>query len=268
MRSRQERATTRRWTTGPGLLGWFYPDEADGRGLTAAMLVPPGPGLRFLTLTSHFFSGSAPLPDGRGIYPGLVASADLVGFDLYPLQEYCRPDLLPAVFDAQRELVGLAATKPTFQWIEVRQMKCADPSTAVTPATIRVESWLAIAAGAHGLGFFPPDWGSTVGKTIAAIAARIHQLEPALLQPALPVSIQPRSPPVRASARTLGRAIYVLAVNAGNRAAAVRLALPPLGDRPVEVAGSSRALRAHGGTLAVVLPPVSVRIYAAPPPIR
>ena len=114
-------------TTGPGLLGWFYPDEADGRGLTAAMLAPPGPGLRFLTLTSHFFSGSAPLPDGRGIYPGLVASADVVGFDLYPLQEYCRPDLLPAVFDAQRQLVDLAPKKPTFQWIEVRQMKCVRP---------------------------------------------------------------------------------------------------------------------------------------------
>ena len=253
-------------TTGPGLLGWFYPDEADGRGLTAAMLTPPGPGLRFLTLTSHFFSGSAPLPDGRGIYPSLVASADVVGFDLYPLQEYCRPDLLPAVFDAQRQLVDLAPKKPTFQWIEVRQMKCVDPATTVTPATIRAESWLAIAAGAHGLGFFPPDWGTTVGNVIGGIAARIRQLEPALLQPALPVSVEPRLPLVRASARTLGGAVYVFAVNAGTQIASVRLALPTLESRQVVVAGSSGTLRANNGTLAVVLPPLSVRIYVAPPP--
>ena len=42
--------------TGPGLIGWFYPDEADGRGLDAATLpAPPAGGVRFLTLTNHFY---------------------------------------------------------------------------------------------------------------------------------------------------------------------------------------------------------------------
>src|SRR4051812_43445168 len=57
-------------TTGPGLLGWFQPDEADARGLTGESLTRPT-GLSFLTLTSHFFSGAAPLPAGRSMYPGL-----------------------------------------------------------------------------------------------------------------------------------------------------------------------------------------------------
>ncbi|MGG7380231.1 hypothetical protein ACQ7B2_16255, partial [Escherichia coli] len=70
------------------------------------------------TLTSHFASMAAPLPAGRGMYPGLIARADVVGFDLYPLQELCRPEFLPAVFDAQAELVPLAWPRPTFQWIE------------------------------------------------------------------------------------------------------------------------------------------------------
>ena len=108
-------------TTGPGLVGWFYPDEADGRGLTADTLPPAGAGLRFLTVTSHFYSGAAPLPSGRGMYPDLFARADVIGFDIYPLQELCRPDFLPAVFDAQKELVAQAPGKPTFQWIEVRE---------------------------------------------------------------------------------------------------------------------------------------------------
>ena len=63
-------------------------------------------------------------------------------------------------------------------------MKCHNAAAAVTPRTIRVESWLAIAGGAHGLGFFPNDWGSNVGTVLRGIAARIRQLEPALLRPA------------------------------------------------------------------------------------
>ena len=251
-------------TTGPGLLGWFYPDEADGRGLTAESLVPPGSGLRFLTVTSHFFSGAAPLPDGRAMYPGLFARADVIGFDIYPLQELCRPDFIPAVFDAQKELVAQAPGKATFQWIEVRVMKCPDAASAVTPETIEVESWLAIAGGAHGLGFFPPDWGVGIGSVIRGITDRVRRLEPALLQPAVPVDISPETPAVRASARELGGAVYVIAVNAGTTVAAVQLTEPSLGDRTLDVVGQ-QTVQAHGGTFAATLPPLSVRIYVAPP---
>jgi len=253
-------------TTGAGLVGWFYPDEADGRGLSADSLpAPGGAGLRFLTLTSHFYSGAAPLPAGRGIYPGLLAKADVVGFDLYPLQELCRPELIPDVFDAQQELVALAPGKPTFQWIEVREMKCPDPAAAVTQQTIAVESWLAIAGGAHGLGFFPPDWGTAVGDTIHGIATTVRRLEPALLQPAVPVQVAPATPSVRASARELGGAVYVIAVNAGTAPAPVTLTEPSLGDRSLYVLGTPQTVAAQNGALAVTLPPLTAQIYVAPP---
>ena len=250
--------------SGPGLLGWFYPDEADARGLTGVTLAQPGNGLRFLTLTAHFFPDAAPLPAGRGMYPGLLAEADVVGFDLYPLQELCRRELLPWVFDAQQELVRLAHAKPTFQWIEIREMKCHNATAAVTPRTIRVESWLAIAGGAHGLGFFPGDWGSNIGTVVRSIAARIRQLAPALLRPAGAVGVTPLEPAVRASARELGGAIYVIAVNAGTRVANVRLQAPGSRDRFLEITGG-HWLPAARGAFDVALPPLSVRIYVAPP---
>jgi hypothetical protein len=200
------------------------------------------------------------------MYTGLLAKADVVGFDLYPLQELCRPELLPWVFDAQQELARRAASKPTFQWIEVRQMKCADPASAVTQQTIRVESWLAIAGGAHGLGFFPNDWGTTVGTTLQGIAARIRQLEPALLRPALAVGIDPPDSAVRASARELGGALYVIAVNAGARVAAVHLHAPGLAGRPLQIVGRRQSVRSRGSDFVAVLPPMSVRIYIAGPP--
>jgi hypothetical protein len=251
--------------SGPGLLGWFYPDEADARGFTELALTPPDAGLRLLTLSPHFFPGAAPLPTGRGMYAGLMANADVVGFDLYPLQELCRTDLLPWVFDAQQALATQAAPKPTFQWIEVRQMKCADPATAVTEQTIRVESWLALAGGAHGLGFFPGDWGTTVGATVHGIARRIQQLEPALLQPALPVGIDPADPAVRASARSFGGALYVIAVNAGASGATTDLHVPGLAGRPLRVDGGTRLVRSSGSDFVAVLPAMSVRTYVASP---
>jgi hypothetical protein len=232
-------------TTGPGLVGWFLTDEADARGYTGATLPGPGgPGIRFLTLTSHFFPLAAPLPAGRGMYPGLAGAADVLGVDLYPLQELCRPELLPWVFDAQVALRRLARGKPTFQWIEEREMKC--PQTPVTPASIRAEAWLAIAGGATGLAFFPNDWSPQVTYVVRGIANRVRQLEPALLTPVRRVVVRPASPMVRASARVFAGTRYVIAVNAGTAAVRVSLdgvevTLPPLGVRLL--VGDERTLR-------------------------
>jgi hypothetical protein len=248
-----------------GPLGSFYPDEADARGLTGASLPALPAGLRFLTLTAHFASMAAPLPSGRGMYPALVAAADVVGFDFYPLQELCRRDLLAADFDAQRELEALAPGKPTFQWIESRGMRCGtSPDVAISAATIRTESWLALAAGAHGLGFFPPDWDSGAVSAISGISARIRQLEPALLQPVQPVSVD-GSPDVRASARTYNGAVYVIAVNAGTTASSPHFTVPGLGDRMLHVLGRPTLLPAKGDVFTDTLGPLRTRIYAAAP---
>jgi hypothetical protein len=249
----------------PGALGSFYPDEADARGLTGTSLPALPAGIRWLTLTAHFASMAAPLPAGRGMYPGLVAAADVVGFDFYPLQELCRRDLLAADFDAQRELEALAPGKPTFQWIEARGMRCgSNPDVAISPATIRAESWLSIAGGAHGLGFFPADWDLFAASTIQGIATQIRQLEPALLQPVQPVTVAGGGD-VRASARAYNGAVYVIAVNAGTTASDVQLTVPGLGDRSLKILGGTRTVVAQHDTFADRLGPLRVRIYIASP---
>jgi hypothetical protein len=249
----------------PGLLGSFYPDEADARGLTGESLPALPAGVRFLTLTAHFASGAASLPAGRGMYPGLIAAADVVGFDLYPLQELCRRDLLTLVFDAQQELEALAPAKPTFQWIEARGMRCGNtPATSISPATIRAESWLSLAAGAHGLAFFPPDWDVFAPPVIRDIAARVRQLEPALLQPALPVHVD-ASPGVRASARVYHGAVYVIAVNGGTRATDIRLTVPGLANRTLLTLSGLQTFSARSDAFTDRLGPLAVRIYVAPP---
>ena len=213
-------------------------------------------------MTQHFSAQAAQLPSAALVYPDLFAKADVVGFDLYPLQEVCRRDFLTAVFDAQRELVELAPGKPTFQWIEAHELKC--PQLPVTPDTVRAESWLALAGGAHGLGYFPKDWDPVVADAIGGVTARIRQLGQALLGPASQVDVQP-SGAVRASARSLNGALYVIAVNGGTEPASVRFHVGGLGERRLLVAGTGRSLEASGDVIAATLPPLGVRIYVAPP---
>jgi hypothetical protein len=253
---------------GPGLLGYFYPDEADARGMTGSTLPPPPAGLEdgvsLLTLTHHFYSGSAPLPSGKRMYPSLIAASDIVGFDLYPLQEFCRPDRIGEVFDAQRELTLLAPRKPTFQWIESAVMKCADALSAVTPETVRAEAWLAIAGGARGLGFFPAAWSPVVGAAISDVAGDIVRLGPALLGTPVHASWDPPTQ-LRVGGRHLHGATYVVAVNAGRSSVRGRIRVPGLGDRALDVLDERRKVVATGSSFADTFAPLAVHVYIAPP---
>jgi hypothetical protein len=244
------------------VIGTNLPDEADGHGITGASL-PGGTGLRFLTLTNHFYSGAAPLPIGRGVYPGLIAKADVIGFDLYPLQNWCRRDALPAVYDAQRELVRLAAGKPTYQWIETGHMDCPDtPDLHVSPDVLRAEAWLAIAGGARGLGFFPIGWTGDIGEAIQKVALDVQALGPALLAASAPASADGV---VKAGARRLGGALYVFAVNPTFGPTPATVSVPGLGGRALQVLGEGRTVTPTGDTFSDSFGPLAVHLYVAAP---
>ncbi len=249
---------------GTPVVGTFYPDEPDAHGTTGAQLPDLGAnaGVRFLTLTNHFYSGAAPLAHGRGLYPGLIAKADMIGFDLYPLQNWCQPSRLVDVYLSQRELVELAHGKPTFQWIEAAGMTCPhDGPTAVTPDTVRAESWLAIAGGARGLGFFPPAaWTGDVGQAIADVTGTIRSLTPLLLAPDVGVRVDPDGL-VKAGARRHGDRLLVVAVNAGYTPATATIAVPGLAGRSLHVVGSGRVVVPEGDSFTERFPPLAARVY-------
>ena len=255
--------------TGPSLIGYFHPDEADGLGLTAQMLPDPPAGteqgVSFLTLTSHFYSGADPLAWGRAMYPGLVAATDVVGFDLYPLQEWCRPDRLADVYLAQKELVALARGKPTFQWIEASEWRCPGGATAVTPETVRAEAWLAIAGGARGLGFFPASWSPAVGEAIAGIARDVSSLGPALYSFKADAVVTSSAPSVRVTARSHLGALYVIAVNASHERVAATIRLSQLDGRRLYVLDEERAVSSEGDTFSDAFGPLAAHIYVVPP---
>jgi hypothetical protein len=254
-----------------GAIGTFLPDEWDTflpGNLTvdaALKLVPPNgaPGPRFLTLTNHFYSRAEPLPQGRGMYPALVETADVLGFDLYPLQNWCRWESFGDVFESQRELVALARGRPTFQWIEARRMDCRDPKLDPSPETVRAETWLAIAGGAHAIGYFPNDWSAAVDTEIARSKREIQSLVPALLEPALDARAD--NTQVKVSARIHNGALYVIAVNASRSPASATFNVPLLADRGLVSLAGDRATVAAAGAFSDTFAPLEARVYISPP---
>jgi hypothetical protein len=255
---------------GRGVVGYHLPDEADLGSDSAdwlPVLIPSSVSRRvmFLTLSSHFYSLAAPLAQGRGMYPGLVKHAEMIGFDLYPLQNWCRKDTLPAVYDAQRELVELAAGKPTYQWIEAAQMEhCLglEPS----PAVVWVETWLAVAGGARGIGFFPEHWRPDVATEIGRISSQIAALAPALLAPEVPVVFD-RKGLVKIGARRYNGATYVVAANASFVRRKTTFSVPGLDATRMRVFGEGRTVTVRNGQTTDSFRGLGVHVYIADPPI-
>ncbi|HWJ32572.1 MAG TPA: hypothetical protein VNR59_09550, partial [Gaiellaceae bacterium] len=255
-----------------GSIGTYLPDEWDTHlpsdySLSDAMKafpLSPGSGPRFLTLTNHFYSRAAPLPQGRGMYPALVSSADVLGFDLYPLQNWCRFDSFHDVFDAQLDLVAIARGKPTFQWIEARRMDCTGDELDPTPQTVHAEAWLSIAGGAHGIGYFPNDWSPAVGAEIAQTNHEISALVPALVEPPIAASASLGST-VKVGARDHNGAVYVIAVNASRAPATATITVPALVDRTVVTLDGQHKVTAKDGAFTASFAPLETRIYIAAP---
>jgi len=198
------------------------------------------------------------------MYPALIDVADMIGFDLYPLQNWCRYESFGDVFESQRELVRLAGGKPTYQWIEVRPFDCRqDPKLDPTPETVRAETWLAIAGGAHGLGYFPNFWDTSVDSEIARSKHEIQSLLPALLEPALDVSSN--NDQLKVSARVHNGALYVIAVNASRSPQSASFNVPLLADRGLVSLAGDRATVASGGAFSDTFGPLEARVYISPP---
>jgi hypothetical protein len=258
---------------GRGSIGWYYPDEWDAflqstvtRQDLAKSIAPPQAGrISFLTLTNHFYSLATPLPQGKGMYPTLMSIPDVVGFDLYPLQVWCRP-AFGDVMDAQRELGTSSGGKPTFQWIEAAPMeqKCAENKQLdPTPATVRAEAWLAVAGGASALGYFPNHWSTTIGEEIARTNREIKSLSQALLTPVGTATSDASA--VRVSTRTFNGATYVIAVNTTDTTLQAKITVPGIGGRSPVVVGGGQVVGADDTGFADSFGPLAARVYIIPP---
>jgi hypothetical protein len=252
--------------SGPGAVGWHLPDEADvSVGIAESLPRPKANGkVTFLTLTDHFSERAAPPPMGKSIYPAFFQSADVIGFDTYPVEVRCSLAQIDNVYWMQRELVALTGGKPTFQWIEAGPMEHCRENEDPTPTVVRAETWLAIAGGARGIGYFPDWWAEDIRAEVRLTNREILALAPALLAPISQASWSPQGP-VRVGARRYNGATYVVAVNTSTEPAASSFSVPGLGGRTLRVFREGRTVKPLGDVVTDKLPGLGVAVYVAAP---
>jgi hypothetical protein len=252
--------------SGPGQVGWHLQDEADvSVGHAGKLPQPKGDGrVTFLTLTDHFSERAAPPPNGKGIYPAFFDSADVIGFDTYPIEVRCDIRLLDNVYWMQRELITLTRGKPTFQWIEAGPMEHCRENQDPTPEVVRAETWLAIAGGARGIGYFPDWWEESIRNEVRLTNREILALAPALLSPVARANWSVESP-VRVAARRYNGATYVVAVNTSTSQATAGFTVPGLGGRTLQVFRDGRTVKPFGDLVTDKLPGLGVAVYVVPP---
>jgi hypothetical protein len=252
--------------SGPGLIGWHLPDEADmSVRIPANLPKPQGDGrVTFLTVTDHFSMRAAPHQSGREIYKEFFARADVVGFDTYPVEGRCKIEEIDNVYWMQREIVALTGGKPTFQWIEAGPMEHCRDNVDPTPEVVRAETWLAIAGGARGIGYFPDWWVETIRSEVRQTNREILALAPALLSPSVRVNWSTDSP-VRVAVRRYNGATYVIAANSSTSEAKVAFSVPGLGGRPLRVFRDGRMVKSFGDVVSDKLPGLGVAVYVVPP---
>jgi hypothetical protein len=235
--------------------------------------------LRVLNISQHFYSGQAPINDhfDRNDYKRFAALADVVGFDMYPIVKFCGRVPLTDMFHAQRELMTIyAPDKPTFQWIETSQMTGECPTMQITPAIVNAETWLAVAGGACGIGFFTNSWtgelwnrwdfDAGVEQQISATVAAVQGLAPALCDGQFGSVVVPWNGSVVASTRVLNGALYVIAVNGAATATTVPLRVDALAGRTLTVLGEGRTIKPVKKVIfRDSFAPYQVHIYLAQP---
>ena len=252
--------------SGPGLVGWHLPDEADETIANPNRLptIRDSGRVTFLTLTDHFVPSNAPPSPGRGVYPLLFSRTSVVGFDTYPIESRCDINLLPNTYWQQLELIRQQPGKPTFQWIEAGPMeRCfnVDP----TPQTVIAESWLSIAAGARGIGYFPGVWSAPIQAAINQVDRDIVALTPALLDQTSIGSANSASSVLVGVRKHLG-ATYVIAVNPTTTTKSqVHISVAGLASRNLQVFDENRTVAAQGDQIVDDFPPLTARIYIAAP---
>jgi hypothetical protein len=220
----------------PALFGWRFDDEPDQKGVRPSEIarqyrtrrVADPRHINFLTLTTGFYSRMR--KGDPADYVNYASATDAIGFDLYPVTGWCRPDWLPRVYDAQRELVALAAWRPTYQWIEaISTASQFCTGRGVAARELRAEVWLALVGGAKAIGYFTHSWKPTYSQFRVApdvqtemrrTDAEIAAYTPALL--AAPVRVAANVPAI---ARRFHGATYVFAVNSSRAPVTARVAV-------------------------------------------
>jgi hypothetical protein len=236
----------------------------------------------FMTLTGNFHPHFDKFTDQQRteLYPAYIEATDVVGYDIYPIYGWNRPDWLHLVQEATARLTESAGPRPVYAWIETsRGGQWTGPlerQHEVTPAHIKSQVWMAICRGATAIGYFTHIWKPSYQQfgvpeenrqALRSINDQITRLAPAILAaaPAADATIQSAGD-VRLDvlARQHDGHLYLFAVNYDSRAVATeaRIAVKGLPEGwKIDVVDEDRTLVAEANGFHDRFAPLEVHIY-------
>lgn len=200
---------------GSTIIGWLHGDEPDNAQAAGIGYGPPIPPATVLASYRAMQAKDRSRPvllnlgqgaawdgwHGRGVrtnhpedYPEYCRAADFVSFDIYPVT-HDRPAVagkLEFVARGVQQLRAAAPGKPVWACLETTHVE--NPQVRPTPAQVRDEAWLAIAAGASGLVWFAHEFRPKfveagllaypeVGAAVAEVTKEVTALAPILNRP-------------------------------------------------------------------------------------
>jgi len=237
----------------------------------------------FVTFTAYFmdeFTNKYDEATKKRLYPAWVKGCDVVGFDVYPIYGWNKPEWLDYVAKGTAQLRAMAGAKrPVYAWIESckgSQWVSYDRQKDVLPKHTRAEVWMAIIQGATAIGYFTHAWKPSFSEfncteamqaELKRLNGQIARLAPAILAPpaAPKVTMDPGKGAachVKATAR--GPVTYVFAQSIERtgpaKEASLRVAGLKAGTR-IEVADEGRSITAADGAFRDTFAPLQEHVY-------
>lgn len=246
----------------------------------------------FMTFTGYFHPHFGKWPDEvrHRLYPAYIASADVVGFDIYPIYGWNKPEWIHLVYEATAQLTDLAGNRPVYAWIETSKggqyTGDLEKQKDVTPRHIEAEVWMALCGGATGIGYFTHIWKPSYKQfgvpdenreALRRINDRLTRLTPAILAPRYKDALSWTAAEGRIAAflTATEEAIYVFAVNYDlkEQPAEVEFSLDARGLPPnfasfvaneAAVIDENRSLPIREGKFSDHFEPLAVHLYRIP----
>lgn len=208
-------------------------------------------------------------------YPEYIRGADIVSYDVYPVNGNLPLWYVGAGVDRLRKWADYR--KPVWNWIETTAIR---GGAKPTPEQIRAEVWMSIIHGAMGIGYFCHQFKPTFDESaplhdpatrqaLAAINEQIRSLARVLNTPSVANGVTVTSSnadsPIDVMLKRHGGQTYLLAVGArpGGKTTA-RFKLRECGELDAAVLGESRTVRVSGGLFEDSFSDYQVHLYRLP----
>jgi hypothetical protein len=272
------------------LLAWDLNDEPELKGLNAAQMVAVYKQLRAVDATRPVgvnFAGTSLLAlsgfaaPGDTVYTNMIAGADWVAQDIYPVATVPSPNNgnLALIGQAVDKVTSLAGGRPAFCYIESANQMLGN-NVGPTADQLRAELWSAIIHGARGIFYYATSWGGhtpivlseiVADNTVSGVAtemgtqhARITGMATILQTSINPAALGVTVPsPLEVGWRISGGTNYVIVLNLSNathNAQAITLSGAFAGSSSV-VRGESRSVGISGGVITDDFTAYAVHIY-------